>query len=294
MIPSKGGRAGQLTVGDVVWNLDGTLCPPYSEWPEAYRPFLSFDSALVGDVRFRIGDGDRRPPGAAFHPSYIAGSWQIGMSEGRTLYRFHTGENRAYLWAEPDDGFDDLRIWPEKEGGRRMPPLLHPVDRVLGMGVLAHRRGFIVHACGWAGNGKSLLFPGVSGAGKTTLCRQFMVAGEGRVLSDDRVILREHSGGFRAHGTPWPGDARQARNESEPLAALCFIEKSPDHRLTPIRPAEALRRLLEAASVPWYAPGLRDRVLPLIERLIETVPSWRLGFCPDPGVVDTVRSLVGE
>jgi hypothetical protein len=173
-----------------------------------------------------------------------------------------------------------------------MPPLLHPVDRVLAMGVLAHRNGFIVHSCGWACRGKSVLFPGVSGAGKTTLCRQLMAAGQGVILSDDRVILRADADGFRACGTPWPGDAKQARNEAAPLAALGFIEKSADHRLTPIRPAEALRRLMEAASIPWFAPRLRDRVLPLVERLVESVPAYRVGFRPDPGVAEILRPLV--
>ena len=88
-------------------------------------------------------------------------------------------------------------------------------------------------------------------------------------------------------------DAKQARDESAPLAALCFIEKSPEHRLTPIRPAEALRRLLEAASIPWFSSALRDRVLPLVERLVSTVPAYRLGFHPDPGVIDCLLPLVG-
>lgn len=287
-----GGTGGILAVGDVDWGLEGRLCPPVSEWPECYQPFLASVSGREAHVRFRIGDKKEHPAEAAFRSAYVAGSWQMGDGGGRTLYRFHAGENRSYLWAEPGDDFGEIRIWTEKEGGRRMPPLLHPVDRVLGMGVLAHRGGFIVHACGWAGNGKALLFPGVSGAGKTTLCRQWMAAGEGSVLSDDRVVLREGPGGFRAYGTPWPGDARQARNESAPLAAICYIEKSPEHRLTPIRPAEALRRLLEAASIPWFAPELRDRALPLVERLVEGVPAYRLGFRPDPGVVDVARPLV--
>ena len=292
MNPEPGALGGILTVGDIAWSLAGPLCPSASEWPESYRPFLSSACGQESHVHFRIGVEREHPSDATFRPAYVAGSWQMGNGGGRTLYRFHAGENRAYLWAEPNEDFGEIRIWPETDGGRRLPPLLHPVDRVLGMGVLAHRGGFIVHACGWAGNGKSLLFPGVSGAGKTTLCRQWMAAGAGRVLSDDRVVLREGPGGFRAHGTPWPGDARQARNESAPLAALCFIEKAPGHHLTPICPAEALRRLLEAASIPWFAPVLRDRVLPLVERLVESVPAYRLGFRPDPGVVDVARPLV--
>ena len=298
MIPAAGPDASArpvgatLTLADIAAALDGPLCPPFSFWPASYQSFLSENSRSPAPVRFLIGAEDRHPGDSRFAPSYVAGSWQYGVADGRGLYRFHADENRVYLWAEPAADFDVVEIWPEKDGGRRMPPLLHPVDRVLCMGVLAHRSAFIVHSCGWSCDGKSVLFPGVSGAGKTTLCRQLMAAGRGVVLSDDRVILREGAAGFRACGTPWPGDAKQARNESAPLAALCFIEKSPEHRLTPIRPAEALRRLLEAASVPWFSPGLRDLVLPLVERLVSTVPAYRLGFHPEPGVIDCLLPLV--
>lgn len=282
---------GTLCLADIHVAMDRPLCPPFSSWPASYQPFLAEDTLREASVRFCLGAEERHPVDARFVPSYVAGSWQFGTVDGRGIYRFHAGENRAYLWAEPDGDFSTVEIWPEKDGRTQMPPLLHPVDRVLSMGVLANRSGFIVHSCGWSCNGKSVLFPGVSGAGKTTLCRQLMAAGRGVVLSDDRVILREGASGFRACGTPWPGDAKQARNESAPLAAICFIEKSPEHRLVPIRPSEALRRLMEAASIPWFSPALQDHVLPLVERLVSTVPAYRLGFHPEPGVVACLSPL---
>ena len=283
---------GVLSVADVAVALDGSLCPPFETWPASYRPFLFSDSGGTAAARWLLGAEDRHPADVRFQSTYAAGSWSLGTVDGRTVYRFHAGQNRPYLWAEPDDAFRVVEIWPEPDGRRQMPPLLHPVDRVLFMGVLAHRGALIVHSCGWSCNGISVLFPGVSGAGKTTLCRQLMAAGQGRILSDDRVVLCEGPAGFRACGTPWPGDAKQARNESAPLAALGFIEQAPEHRLTPIPPAEALRRLMEAASIPWYSSALRDLVLPLVARLVSTVPAYRVGFRPDPGVFDVLAPLV--
>ena len=92
--------------------------------------------------------------------------------------------------------------------------------------------------------------------------------------------------------TPFTRNCTASAKFVAPLAAICFIEKSSEHRLTPIRPAEALRRLLEAASIPWFSATLRDFVLPQVERLVSTVPAYRLGFYPDPGVIGTVLPLV--
>ena len=284
-------EAGALTIADLSVELHGEFCPPFDQWPDSYRPFLSMGSRGRGAVRFLPGDEAVRPSDDGFRSTYQAGAWQAGRHADRPVYRFHAGENRPYLWAAPRDRFDAVDIWLAEEGGRQMPPLLHPVDRVLFMGILAHRAGLIVHSCGWLCNGRALLFPGVSGAGKTTLCRQLMASGHGAVLSDDRMVLRDGDGTIRAYGTPWPGDAKQARNESAPLAGLCFIEKADGPRLIPIRPAEAFRRLLEAASIPWYDAGLRDHVLPVVERLVSSVPAYRLGFRPDPEVVEILLPL---
>jgi hypothetical protein len=280
---------GLYEVAGLAVALDGAVASSFNLWPDSYRAFLREGEGEGAVARIRLGSADRHPADADFVPTYVAGSWQRGVVGGRTVYRFHAGENRAYLWAQADSDFGEIEVWPDRDGARNMPPLLHPVDRVLWMGILAHRAGMIVHSCGWRCGERALVFPGVSGAGKTTLCRQLMAAGRGAVLSDDRVALRETEGTFRAWGTPWPGDAKQARNESAALAGLCFIEKSEENRLVPIRPGEALRRLMEAASVPWYCPDLRDRVLPLVERLVAGVPSYRLGFRPEPSVVDALR-----
>lgn len=283
-----------LSVADISVSLAAELCPPFSTWPGSYQPFLANGLASGGGgVRWCLGAESNRPADHEFCPTYVAGAWQAGTVGERTLYRFHAGENQSYLWAEPNSDFSQTLVWIDPAGARQMPPMLHPVDRVLWMGVLAHRGGFIVHSCGWSCQGRAVLFPGVSGAGKTTLCHQLMAAGQGGVLSDDRVVVRAQTNECRAYGTPWPGDAKQARNESAPLAALCFIEKSTEHRLIPIRPADALRRLLEAASVPWYSPALRDLVLPAVEQMVASVPAYRLGFYPDPSVVANLMSLVG-
>jgi hypothetical protein len=298
MIPEAGAGASertgsaQFSLAGLRVELDCSLSPPIQAWSDSYHPFLSTDCTETPSVRFCVGSEDRRPDDARFSATYGIGAWQLGEMDGRRLYRFHWLGGRVFLWAEPNDGFKKVDVWLEKDERSLVPPLQYPVDRVLGMGMLAHHGGFIVHACGWTCNGKSLLFPGISGAGKSTLCRQLMAAGRGRILSDDRIIVRKVQSEILACGTPWPGDARQARNEYAPLAALCFLEKSPEDRLVPIRPAEALRRLFEVVSVPWFSPDLRDLVLPLLDRLVVSVPSFRLGFHPDPGVIECLRPLV--
>lgn len=292
-MPPALGRGVELSLAGLAIWADDALFAPLSFWPAYYLPFFASDSDRPADAYFWIGPESRRPDESDFVATFSAGSVQFGTVGLRRLYRFHVPGQPAYLMAEADENYQNIEVWTEPAGTDGLPPWSQPVDRILSIGVLAQHEAAIVHSCGWICQGRAILFPGVSGAGKSTICRQLMASGRGRVVSDDRVVVRNGPEGFRAWGTPWPGDARQALNESAPLSALCFLEKTPEHRLRPIRPAEAFRRLLQTAGIPWFAPELRDRVLPLLEQLVSAVPAFCLGFRPAPDIVDCLLPLVG-
>jgi hypothetical protein len=166
------------------------------------------------------------------------------------------------------------------------------------MNHLATRGGVICHSAAVVIEGKALLFPGVSGAGKSTMCRMFVNEGLGdRLLSDDRVILRvTGDGGVQPHavtawGTPWHGDALIARNESAPLAAVLFLVQAPTNGLRPIPPGAAMRRLMPLISSPWYDPERLPPVLETCGRIVETVSCYELDFTPDGDVVGMLTAM---
>ena len=73
--------------------------------------------------------------------------------------------------------------------------------------------------------GRGHLFVGQSGAGKSTMAR-FWAGREGvRILSDDRIILRQIRGEIWMYGTPWHGEARHALPEKARLAGYIFCNR---------------------------------------------------------------------
>jgi hypothetical protein len=93
-------------------------------------------------------------------------------------------------------------------------------------------------------------------------------------------MLRRFGGKLSMFGTPWPGDAGVAVNESVPLKALCFLRQADATSLRPLKPEEILQRLLPVASIPWYEPELSNKALNLCEFLIERYPAYELSFRP--------------
>jgi hypothetical protein len=171
-------------------------------------------------------------------------------------------------------------------------PVSYPLDQILLMYILARRQGALIHAAGIDINGRCYIFPGKSGAGKSTITRQFAALGDTALLSDDRIVVRKIDGGFKAFGTPWPGEAGIALNKSEPLASIFFINHGSANRIKEITPQEALARLLPVTSIPWYDREVMDKILTFCEDLISSVPIYELDFRPSIEVVDVFERFV--
>ena len=121
--------------------------------------------------------------------------------------RFDPGVTRVRVTVRPALAFE----------GRFYDPIRYPLDQLLMMHRLANEGGAIIHCALIDVGGSAVICPGVSGAGKTTLCRQLAASPDFRVLSDDRAVVRRSGDGYRAHGTPVAG-RRRLRGQPGPAA----------------------------------------------------------------------------
>ena len=172
-------------------------------------------------------------------------------------------------------------------------PFHYPLDQVLTMYLLGDS-GFVVHAAGLAFEGRGVAFPGISGAGKSTIARLLAGRPGWLPLSDDRVILGRAGDGPVLHGSPWPGEGKVAENRSVPARLFLFLEKGSDNRVTPITPAQALARLFPVVSMPWFDRELLPGRMAGCEALAESVPAAVLEFRPEAGAAEAVESYLAS
>jgi hypothetical protein len=167
-------------------------------------------------------------------------------------------------------------------------PLDYPLDEVLLANLLGRGRGVELHSCGVIdGQGRGHLFVGVSGAGKTTTARLWEGAASG-IVSDDRVIVREHNGVMWMFGTPWHGEAELSMPEGVPLAGVYLLVQSEANALRPLDAAEAVARLFRCAFPLFYDGESLDFTLSFLARLAASVPVRELQFTLDRSVVNLV------
>lgn len=174
-------------------------------------------------------------------------------------------------------------------------PFRRPRDQILLMNHLACQQGFIVHSAGAILDGRGFVFAGVSGAGKSTMTRQFMANSQGlKFLSDERMIIRKVNGEYRTYGTPWPGDAKIAENDSAPLKGIFFLTKAGENGIVPLKPSLALRRLFPVVSCPWYDKERLPQVLDTCEKVVTEIPCFEFRFTPDERAVQTLSDFIGN
>ncbi len=153
--------------------------------------------------------------------------------------------------------------------------------------IAARQGGCLFHAASAARNGKAFVFPGISGAGKTTISR--LAPPDAVILSDEISYIRPFGAGFRAFGTPFAGDlGKLGENTSAPLAAVYLLAQGPANRIEPLSPRDAVAALMR--NILFFANEKQ-----LVERLFETacriagcVPVSRLTFVPTPQVWDLI------
>jgi hypothetical protein len=200
---------------------------------------------------------------------------------------------------------DDARVWKKdtlwffergdfhaewdsrtRRGWVRQAPNPYAIDTVLRIVhslVLAEEGGFLLHAASAIRSGRSFIFTGVSGAGKTTISR--VAPPDVAVLTDEISYIRRRPSGYRAYGTPFAGElARVGENLSAPFGAVYLLEKGPVNCIRPIDDRRAVRALLRNILFFSHDEQLVKRVFDSAFEFVSCVSTARLIFTPDERV----------
>jgi hypothetical protein len=165
--------------------------------------------------------------------------------------------------------------------------------RVIWSTLLPRVGGMLIHSCGLRHEEVGVVFPGRSGAGKTTLARKAPDADD--VLSDELVVVRRGDDGWRVSGTPFWGDFARGgiSMRSWPLRTLGFLAQSPHDKvtMTPIVSSEATLRLLECFLCFSHDPETVERNLALAVQLCSEVRCVEASLTRNVPTADIFRKL---
>lgn len=255
-------------------------------------------------------------------PAFTASDWQsylppvetppdYDMSEGAWYYQHLDNGEEVFVifnYYEAQTYFQVLRLDAGSRKGKLIynantfatpldPALLlgFPLDRLLIVNRLMHGEGMLMHASAVGTEQGVLLFTGPSGAGKTTLCQLSQQFPDCTQLCDERIVVRfdpSSPTGFRAYGTPWPGEGNIYNRIDGPLAAIFLINHAKKNQLRPATGAAALGWLMqEIFPIGWSRSGL-SFTLDFAANLVEKLPCYNYGFVPTPEAITYARQAL--
>ena len=154
---------------------------------------------------------------------------------------------------------------------------------------------FVIHSSVIEVDGEAYAFAAESGTGKSTHTKYWKeVLGERlTIINGDKPIFRFVDDQLMAYGTPWCGKEGWQTNTSAPLKALCLLERAEENEIFPVKAVEHLGELMRHFHLP--AGGYVDRVklMELIDRMIKTVPVYRLRCRNDVSAAETAIQYFG-
>jgi hypothetical protein len=155
---------------------------------------------------------------------------------------------------------------------------------------LLEKDGFIIHSAGSKFGKSGYLFPGQSGAGKTTFAKMF---DKRKILSDELICVKRKGSRFEIIATPFMGGFEVGNSaESVPLKSIFFLKKNKDVYCRKIAKDLALIKMLNVTM--FFLDGGKEnkKLLTIARDIVETIPAFEL--CYDKNIVDsqTIQSII--
>ncbi|RWX47449.1 hypothetical protein H206_00543 [Candidatus Electrothrix aarhusensis] len=303
LFKKKSSRYTTFQLGGLTIGVENSVWPSLlREDPAEHVSFLCSSNCLEADVQIcmemeSVYEKSVTPSAIVFSDKY----YRINeVSNGFQVLRYGVQQQqRPYLTIQADRNFSNFiysfhipSCCSEKK--QTIFPAVSALDALLLKHTVINHQGLIIHAAGGAIQGKGMVFSAHSGIGKSTICR-LLSQSQGNILfSEERIIIRSHEIGWKVWGTPWHGESKIALNESAPFAALIFLRQAQETAITRLHPSDALRRLLQTTSIPWYNEEWMSKGLAVCETLLQNIPVFELAFRPDRSAVQAVERLAGE
>lgn len=152
-----------------------------------------------------------------------------------------------------------------------------------------------LHASAVVSEGKSFLFMGKSGTGKSTHSALWIRhIGDTELLNDDNPIVRVIEGKAVVYGSPWSGKTPCYRNVSAPVAAMVRLKQGPRNRFEPKEDIEAFGAVLPGCSVLRQDRRLHDALCMTLAALIDSICVGELECLPQKEAAEVCRKGIFE
>ncbi|MCB2300100.1 hypothetical protein [Clostridium tagluense] len=138
--------------------------------------------------------------------------------------------------------------------------------------------GVVLHGSSIEYKRQGIIFSANSGIGKSTHTNLWKerFGDEVAIVNDDKPAIRFYKDMPYVFGTPWSGKTDLNTNIQVPLKAIIFIKRAETNWIEKLQVRDSVFNLTEQIWRPYYDTEIGEKTLDVIEKLISTVPIYRL------------------
>lgn len=150
--------------------------------------------------------------------------------------------------------------------------------------------GAVLHGSSIAYDHQGIIFSANSGTGKSTHANLWKerFGSNVTIVNDDKPAIRFYDGIPYLFGTPWSGKTDLNANVQVPLKAVVFIKRAETNWIERLNARDSIFNLMSQISRPYYDEKIGLKTIGIIEKLVQTVPIYRLHCNMSQEAVDTV------
>lgn len=199
----------------------------------------------------------------------------------KTVFPLSAPEKEAILKFSLTTRQWDLYV---KGAGNEIDPLEYPLDGLILYYLTVIHGDIMIHASGVNHSGHGYIFSGVSGKGKSTIAKLWDNAG-GKVIHDDRLIIRNIAGTWKMFNTPVYNDDLPSESA---LSRIYLIEHGKENKFIPVKGATAVSLIMANCIQHNWNPEIIARVMGTLSMMCNNIPVVKLFFRPDRSIIDFI------
>jgi hypothetical protein len=263
------------------------LAPRPVQLPENFSAFLSHRSAedKPGCIPDCIPD---------WIIEVIFGTEQVHYSDSDSVKVFPHGDGDSFWRVVPADRDRVCRLFVPRGLEEKfcvnanwalflmVDKLLLPLNRV------------ILHASAVIRNGEAILFTAPSGTGKSTQASLWERHLGAEIINGDKVIISADGEHPTAYGGPIAGTSRIFRNIGAPIRAIVCLRQGKTNHAELLDQRHAFMALYSQAVKSEDEAGFNEALIPLIERIVATVPVVDYFCQPNASAVEYLRDRLNH
>ncbi len=180
-----------------------------------------------------------------------------------------------------------------KDIRRHIFPGSNDFEKVVMMHQLLQRGGLVFHASAVRVGGDALIFPGVSGRGKSTMADLWAKTGN-PVLAEESIAVLPCNGAWQCCGLPWGSRGHLADATPARLRSIYLLRHNAQNLATPLTVAGAFEAMMQVTFLPYWDNAELPKAVACLESLASQVKVFDLGFVPDARVVSMLKGAENE